>query len=171
MTEPTPETPRTGSTTASEGTAAGTATSPESAADRYADRYGRSRGGRTNLRRWGAALTAVVVLAGIGVAYLGWKQFGPKDIESEQLGYTVIDDSSVELRIRLTRADPTQPVVCVVRAMARDLTEVGRREVVVEPSGEEETVRVDTVIETSEPPSSAAIYTCTDNVPGYLRTG
>lgn len=171
MTEPTPETPRTDATAASRGPAAGAATTPESAADRYADRYGRGRGGRPDLRRWGLALTVVVVLAGIGVAYLGWRQFGPKDIESEQLGYTVIDDSAVELRIRLTRADPGRPVVCVVRAMARDLTEVGRREVVVEPSPGEETVKVSTVIETSEPPSSAAIYTCTDNVPGYLKTG
>ncbi|MGW0182645.1 DUF4307 domain-containing protein [Nocardia sp. NPDC003345] len=169
MTEPTPETPHTGATAATGGPDTGTATTPETAADRYADRYGHTRGGRSNLRRWGAALTVAVVLAGIGVAYLGWRQFGPKDIESEQLGYTVIDDSSVELRLRLTRADPTRPVVCVVRAMARDLTEVGRREVVVEPSPGEETVKVSTVIETGEPPSSAAIYTCTDDVPGYLK--
>lgn len=137
--------------------------------DHYTDRYG--RGPRPKRwRRMGALLTAVVVLAGIGIAYVGWTKFGPKDIESEQLGYSVLDDSSVELRIRLTRSDPSVPVVCVVRAMSRDLVEIGRREVVITPSGAEQTVQVSTVIATSEPPASAAIYTCTDNVPGYLRT-
>ncbi|MGI5216303.1 DUF4307 domain-containing protein [Nocardia sp. CA-290969] len=167
MTEPTPEPGHT--------VAAGSADAPSGAAgpgsgtDRYADRYGRTPGPK-RWRRWGALLTGVVVLAGIGIAYVGWKNFGPKDIESEQLGYTVLDDSSVELRILLTRADPSVPVVCVVRAMSRDLTEVGRREVLIQPSGAEETVRISTVIEASERPSSAAIYTCTDSVPGYLRT-
>ncbi|WP_280402729.1 DUF4307 domain-containing protein [Nocardia carnea] len=168
MTEPTPEpgpTVAAGSAGASSGAAgAGSAT------DRHADRYGRAARPQ-RWRRWGALLTGVVVLAGIGIAYLGWKNFGPKDIESEQLGYTVLDDSSVELRILLTRSDPSVPVVCVVRAMSRDLVEVGRREVLVQPSGTEETVRLSTIIETSERPSSAAIYTCTDSVPGYLRTG
>lgn len=171
MTDPTPDPGRADTgTAAGNSTDAGAAgTAGAAARDRYDDRYGRRRalpGGW----RVGALLTAVVVLAGIGVAYLGWTKFGPKDIESEQLGYTVLDDSSVELRIRLTRSDPSKPVVCVVRAMSRDLTEVGRREVLVQPSGEAETVRLNTVIRASERPASAAIYTCTDNVPGYLRT-
>jgi hypothetical protein len=175
MTEPTSDPGRADS-------AAPAATSPESAEtatsataradsarDRYADRYGR-RGARPDRRLIGAVLTGVVVLAGVGIAYLGWAKFGPKDIESEQLGYTVLDDSSVEVEIRLTRADPSKPVVCLVRAMSRDLTEVGRREVLVQPSAEEKTVRVSTVVRASERPASAAIYTCTNSVPGYLRT-
>ncbi|WP_459547932.1 DUF4307 domain-containing protein [Nocardia sp. X0981] len=172
MTEPTPDPGRadTGAAAVNSADAAPAGTSAAaSARDRYDDRYGRRRT-RPGGWRVGALLTAFVVLAGIGVAYLGWTKFGPKDIESEQLGYTVLDDSSVELRIRLTRSDPSQPVVCVVRAMSRDLTEVGRREVLVQPSGRDETVRVSTVIRASERPASAAIYTCTDNVPGYLRT-
>ncbi|MEU1984251.1 DUF4307 domain-containing protein [Nocardia sp. NPDC019395] len=167
MTEPTPEPARTaaaGTADASSG-----ADGVSSGHDRNADRYGRTPGPK-RWRRLGALLTGVAVLAGIGVAYVGWKNFGPKDIESEQLGYTVLDESSVELRILLTRSDPTVPVVCVVRAMSRDLTEVGRREVLVQPSEGEKTVRVNTVIKASEPPASAAIYTCTDSVPGYLRT-
>ncbi|NKY34272.1 DUF4307 domain-containing protein [Nocardia speluncae] len=137
--------------------------------DHYTDRYGRAPRPK-RWRRLGALLTGVVVLAGTGIAYVGWTKFGPKDIESEQLGYSVLDDSSVELRIRLTRSDPSVPVVCVVRAMSRDLTEIGRREVVIAPSGAEQTVQVSTVIEASEKPASAAIYTCTDSVPGYLKT-
>ncbi|GGL30632.1 DUF4307 domain-containing protein [Nocardia jinanensis] len=166
MTDPTPEPGR------ADPTGSSAATSPEatdSARDRYADRYGR-RTARPNRRLIGSALTGVVVLAGIGIAYLGWAQFGPKDIESEELGYTVLDDSSVEVQIRLTRDDPSKPVVCLVRAMSRDLEEVGRREVLVQPTAGEHTVRVSTVVEASQRPASAAIYTCTDHVPGYLRT-
>ncbi|WP_328388129.1 DUF4307 domain-containing protein [Nocardia sp. NBC_00416] len=169
MTEPTPDTGRADSTTPAATTpqSADTATA-DTAHDRYADRYGH-RGTRPNRRLIGAVLTGVVILAGIGVAYLGWAKFGPEDIESEQLGYTVLDDSSVEVEIRLTRADPSEPVVCLVRAMSRDLMEVGRREVLVQPTAGEKTVRVSTVVRASERPASTAIYTCTDSVPGYLR--
>lgn len=166
MTEPTPEPGRADSTGSPAATSRKAA---DSARDRYADRYGRGTP-RPNRRLLGAVLTGVVILAGIGIAYLGWAQFGPKDIESEELGYTVLDDSSVEVQLRLTRADPSKPVVCLVRAMSRDLEEVGRREVLVQPTVGEKTVKVSTVVETSEPPASAAIYTCTDKVPGYLRT-
>nr|WP_280416075.1 DUF4307 domain-containing protein [Nocardia carnea] len=166
MTEPTSDPGRTDAADPAGASRGGTGAGSD---DHYTDRYGRAPRPR-RWRRMGALLTGVVVLAGIGVAYVGWTKFGPKDIESEQLGYSVLDDSSVELRIRLTRSDPSVPVVCVVRAMSRDLTEIGRREVVIAPSGAEQTVQVSTVIETSEPPASAAIYTCTDNVPGYLET-
>ncbi|MEU4843024.1 DUF4307 domain-containing protein [Nocardia testacea] len=164
MTEPTPE-----RRPDSPAAAAASPDVAESAGDRHADRYGR-RAARPDRRLIGAVLTAVVVLAGIGVAYLGWAKFGPEDIESEELGYTVLDDSSVEVQIRLTRADPSKPVVCLVRAMSRDLTEVGRREVLVQPTAGDKTVRLSTVVAASERPASAAIYTCTDKVPGYLKT-
>jgi hypothetical protein len=166
MTDPTPEP---GRPDAFGSAAADSPGAADSARDRNADRYGR-RTARPNRRLIGVVLAAVVLLAGAGVAYLGWAKFGPKDIESEELGYTVLDDSSVEVKIRLTRADPSKPVVCLVRAMSRDLTEVGRREVLVQPTAGEKTVRVSTVVEASERPASAAIYTCTDRVPGYLKT-
>ncbi|MGW1743833.1 DUF4307 domain-containing protein [Nocardia sp. NPDC001965] len=166
MTEPTPDP---GHADSAGSPAAAPPDAADSAGDRYADRYGR-RAARPNRRRIGALLTAVAVLAGIGVAYLGWAQFGPEDIESEELGYTVLDDSSVEVQIRLTRDDPSVPVVCLVRAMSRDLEEVGRREVLIQPTAGDKTVRVRTVVEASERPASAAIYACTDSVPGYLRT-
>lgn len=166
MTEPTSDP---GRTDAARTAGASRGESGAGTGDPHADRYGRAPR-PMRWRRIGALLTGVVVLAGIGIAYLGWTKFGPKDIESEPLGYTVLDESSVELRIRLTRSDPSVPVVCVVRAMSRDLVEVGRREVVIAPSGKDKTVQVSTVIEAGERPASAAIYTCSDKVPGYLRT-
>ncbi|MGQ4598193.1 DUF4307 domain-containing protein [Nocardia sp. R6R-6] len=122
-------------------------------------------------RRWIApVLGAVVLLAGLGVAYLGYQKYGPEDIEAEQLGYTVVDDSTVNVRFKVTRVDPAQPVVCFVRAMARDGSELGRREVLVEPSNSG-TVELTTTVRASPRPVSSAIYGCSDRVPSYLRAG
>ncbi|WP_174189390.1 DUF4307 domain-containing protein [Nocardia barduliensis] len=133
-----------------------------------ADRYGTRPQRR---RRWVApALSAVVVLAGLGVAYLGYQKYGPDEIEAEQLGYVVVDDSTMTIRLKVTRADPRRPVVCFVRAMARDGSELGRREVLVEPSGSG-TVELTTVVRSSARPASGSVYACSDQVPGYLRAG
>jgi hypothetical protein len=133
-----------------------------------ADRYGiRPR----KPRRWVAlALGVVVVLAGLGIAYLGYQKYGPDDIEAEQLGYVVVDDSTMTIRLKVTRADPERPVVCFVRAMARDGSELGRREVLIEPSGSG-TVELTTVVRSSARPASGSVYACSDQVPGYLRAG
>ncbi|WP_280256642.1 DUF4307 domain-containing protein [Nocardia abscessus] len=133
-----------------------------------ADRYGTRPRKR---RRWVApALGVVVVLAGLGVAYLGYQKYGPDDIEAEQLGYVVVDDSTMTIRLKVTRADPQRPAVCFVRAMARDGSELGRREVLVEPSGSG-TVELTTVVRSSARPASGSVYACSDQVPGYLRAG
>ncbi|MBF6339541.1 DUF4307 domain-containing protein [Nocardia abscessus] len=133
-----------------------------------ADRYGTRPRKR---RRWVApALGVVVVLAGLGVAYLGYQKYGPDDIEAEQLGYVVVDDSTMTIRLKVTRADPERPVVCFVRAMARDGSELGRREVLVEPS-RSGTVELSTVVRSSARPASGSVYACSDQVPSYLRAG
>lgn len=140
-------------------------------ATRRAERYGgaaRTAPGRG--RRIAAALGVLVVAAGVGIGFLGYQKFGPKDVEAEQLGYVIVDDSTVDLRIKVTRADPAQPVVCIVRAMSRDGEETGRREVLVTPS-EHGTVEVATVIRSSARPASGSIYACSTSVPGYLRAG
>jgi len=135
---------------------------------RPADRYGtRPRGPR----RWLAPVLASVVLAaGLVVAYLGFQKYGPDEIQAEQLGYTVVDDSTVSLRFKLTRAHPDRPVVCFVRAMDRDTAEVGRREVLV-PGSEHGTLELTTTIRTSTRAASGTVYGCSEDVPAYLRVG
>jgi hypothetical protein len=133
-----------------------------------ADRYGTRP---PEPRRWIVPVLGVlVVLAGLGVAYLGYQKYGPEDIEAEQLGYVVVDDSTMTIRLKVTRADPERPVVCFVRAMARDGSELGRREVLVEPSSSG-TVELTTVVRSSARPASGSVYACSDRVPGYLRAG
>ncbi|MFC4375531.1 DUF4307 domain-containing protein [Nocardia halotolerans] len=143
-----------------------TAATTAAAAARHAERYGTKPPVR---RRWLMVVLGVgVVVAGFAVAYLGFQKYGPKAIETEQLGYVVVDDSTLEVRIKVTRENPRQPVVCFVRAMSRDSAEVGRREVLV-PASEHTSVQVRTTVESSTRPSAGDIYGCSEDVPGYLR--
>ncbi|WP_063036517.1 DUF4307 domain-containing protein [Nocardia pseudovaccinii] len=136
--------------------------------DRRADRYGTTP---RPTRRWiPFALGAVVLAAGLGVAYVGFQKYGPEDIDAEQLGYTVVDDSTISVHLKVTRKDPQQPVVCFVRAMARDGSELGRREVLIEPSGSG-TIELTTTVRASDRPVSSSVYGCSDDVPKYLRAG
>ncbi|MFC9432665.1 DUF4307 domain-containing protein [Nocardia sp. NPDC057030] len=135
---------------------------------RPTDRYGTKP--PVPRRRLPLVLGIVVVLLGCGVAFIGYQKYGPKDLESEQLGYTVVDDSTMTVRIKVTRKDPAQPAVCFVRAMARDSVEVGRREVLIEPSTSG-TIEQTTTVKTSARAASSSIYGCSGQVPSYLRAG
>lgn len=136
--------------------------------DLRADRYGAAPHPK---RRWiPFALGAVVLAAGLGVAYLGFQKYGPEDIDTEQLGYTVVDDSTISVHLKLTRKDPQQPVVCFVRAMARDGSELGRREVLIAPASSG-TVELTTTVRASARPVSSSVYGCSEDVPKYLRAG
>lgn len=143
------------------------ASSPAAAAAaRHAERYGTKPPVR---RVWVLVLLAVgVVVAGFAVAYLGFQKYGPKPIQTEQLGYVVVDDATLDVRIKVTRDDPGQAVVCFVRAMDRDAAEVGRREILV-PGSDSTSVVVNTTVKTSARASAGDIYGCSDQVPGYLR--
>lgn len=141
---------------------------PVTAAARHADRYGT----RPPVRRWwvAALLGAGVVVAGLVVAALGFQKYGPKAIETEQLGYVVVDDSTLTVRMKVTRDHPERAVVCFVRAMDRGGAEVGRREVLI-PGSPAGSVEVTTTVRSSARPSAGDIYGCTEDIPGYLKAG
>ncbi len=136
------------------------------ATDRVADRYG-ARPPRDR-RRIAIALGAVVVLLGLGVAYLGYRQFGPQDIEPDQLGYAYVDDSTMDIHFKVTRKHPDQPVVCFVRTMDTDGAEVGRREVLIPPSTSG-TVELTATVRSTARPANGNIYGCSGKVPQYLK--
>ena len=131
-------------------------------------RYGRSRLSRIP-RRWVIlTLGALVVVAGLVVALIGYHRFGTSDVKGTMAGYQVIDDQTASITISVTRSDPSRPVDCIVRVRAKDGSETGRREVLVPPSTQG-TVQVTTTLKSSKPPVMADIYGCGTNVPGYLR--
>lgn len=131
-------------------------------------RYGRSRLSRIP-RRWViVALGALVVVAGLVIAAVGYHRFGTSDVKGTTAGYRVIDDQTASITISVTRSDPSRPVDCIVRVRSKDGSETGRRELLVPPS-DAATVQVTTTVKSFEPPVVADIYGCGTDVPAYLR--
>ncbi len=135
--------------------------------ERPAARYGRQRLSRRS-RRWLAiGLTALVLLAGVVLAIVASQRLGRGDVQGELGGYQLVDDETLSVTIKVTRADPSRPVVCIVRARSIDGSETGRREVLVPPSSQD-TVTVTTVVKSTRPPVVGDVYGCGTDVPPYL---
>lgn len=131
-------------------------------------RYGRSRLSRVP-RRWViVTLGALVVVAGLAIAVIGYHRFGTSDVKGTTAGYRVIDDQTASITISVTRSDPSRPVDCIMRVRSKDGSETGRRELLVPPS-DAATVQVTTTVKSFEPPVVADIYGCGTDVPAYLR--
>jgi hypothetical protein len=136
-------------------------------ADHPADRYGRRRSPRLS-RRWIIVVMTVVVLgAGTAVAVLGYQRLGRSDVAGALGGYRLLDDETVEVTITVTRADPSRPAVCIVRARSKDGSETGRRELLIPPSTDA-SVQVTTLVKASRPPVVGDVYGCGLDVPSYL---
>ena len=131
------------------------------------DRYPMPQGSVRGSRITAIVLTIGVILLGLAVAWLAYNKFEAKDIKSEVLQYSIVDDSTIALSFTVTREEPSEATVCIVRSRSRDGSETGRREVVVQPS-EHETVQIDTQITTTQPPAIADIYGCGSTIPAYL---
>lgn len=133
-------------------------------------RYGRA-GGRKLPHRLAAVVLGVLALAVIGaVVMLGYQRLGGTgEVKGELYGYQVIDEHTVAVTISVTRSDPSQPVVCIVRVRTQDGSETGRREVLVGPSTSA-TVQVKTTLQSSQPPVMGDIYGCGTDVPNYLHS-
>ncbi len=140
----------------------------ETAIPRPPARYGRPRMSPRSRRRLAIAAAALAVVAGIGVAVVGYQRLGTSSVSGSLAGYRVIDDETASVTISVTRSDPSRPVDCIVRVKAADGSETGRREVLVPPATQS-TVQVTTTVKSSQRPVMADIYGCGADVPGYLR--
>ncbi len=137
--------------------------------ERPAARYGRQRLSRRSRRWLAVGLTAVVLLAGVVVAIVASHRLGSGEVQGELGGYQVVDDETLSVTIKVTRADPTRPVVCIVRARSIDGSETGRREVLVPPSSQA-TVNLTIPVKSTRPPVVGDVYGCGTDVPPYLKT-
>jgi Domain of unknown function (DUF4307) len=113
-----------------------------------------------------AALLALVVLGGLGVAVLGYRNLGPQPIEGRQTAFRVIDDGSVRITFQVVRQQPERPAMCIARARSSDGDETGRKEVFVPPGPR--SVLAETVLRTSRRPVTGEIFGCSYDVPEYL---
>jgi hypothetical protein len=135
--------------------------------DRPAARYGRQRMSRRSRRWWAVGLTAAVLLAGVAIAIVASKRLGGGDVQGELGGYRLVDDQTLSVTIKVTRDDPSRPVVCIVRARSVDGSETGRREVLVPPSSQG-TVNITATVKSTRPPAVGDVYGCGTDVPAYL---
>jgi hypothetical protein len=108
----------------------------------------------------------VAALVGLGVAVLGYRNLGPAPVRAQVAGYTVLAGNAVQVRMVVSRDDPSRPAVCIVRARSRDGEETGRRELYVPPASG--ALPLTTVVHTSRPPVTADVYGCSFQVPAYL---
>ncbi|MDV6011518.1 DUF4307 domain-containing protein [Haloechinothrix sp. LS1_15] len=132
-------------------------------------RYGpaATRGSR-RWRRWAYGLIAL--LAAGGAAFLGYSNLGTEPITAERVAFSEQSDNSMEITIRVTRNEPEQPAVCIVRVRDETGGEGGRKEVYVPPVSEDggnDTV-VTTTVRSARPPVTADSYACSYTVPEYL---
>jgi len=134
------------------------------------DRYGSApRAARP--KNWGKwVLTALVVLAGIGIAYIGYLKFAVKDVDGKQVAFDIVDDQTMNIRFTVTRDDPSNAAVCIIRTRSKDGSETGRREVYIAPS-DSQTVELTAPVHSSKPPAMGDLYGCSLDVPDYLRAG
>jgi hypothetical protein len=137
--------------------------------ERPAARYGRQRLSRRTRRWLVIGLTALALAAGVAIAFVTYQRLGSHEVKGELSGYELIDDETVSVTISVTRADPSRPVVCIVRARSIDGSETGRREVLVPPSPQA-TVQVTTIVKASRKPVVGDVYGCGTDVPPYLVT-
>jgi len=130
-------------------------------------RYGRQ--GLSSAARRGVviALGILTLVVGAVVAVVGYYRFGSAEVTGELGAYQIIDAETVNVTISVTRADPSQPVVCIVRARSRDGSETGRREILLGPS-DQTTVQVTAPVKTSKPPVTGDVYGCGTDIPPYL---
>jgi hypothetical protein len=135
--------------------------------DRPATRYGRQRMSRRSRRWWAIGLTAVVLVAGVVIAIVASQRLGSGDVQGELSGYQLVDGETLSVTIKVTREDPSRPVVCIVRARSVDGSETGRREVLVPPSSQD-TVNITTTVKSTRPPAVGDVYGCGTDVPAYL---
>jgi hypothetical protein len=135
--------------------------------DRPAARYGRQRLSGRSRRWWAIGLGALVLLAGVAIAIVASHRLGSGDVQGELGGYQVVDDETLSVTVKVTRADPSRPVVCIVRAKSIDGSETGRRELLVPPSPQA-TVNVTTTVKSTRPPVVGDVYGCGTDVPSYL---
>lgn len=134
--------------------------------ERPSARYGRQRLTRRQRRLIAGGLTALVLVVGVTIAVIAAGRFS-NAVKGELGGYRLVDDETVDVTISVTREDPSQPVVCIIRARAIDGSETGRREVLVPPSTQQ-TVQVTAVVKSNKPPVVGDVYGCGADVPSYL---
>jgi len=122
-----------------------------------------ARYGRTPARRLRARWIAVIVGGAVAIVVVAWVLwaglFGTTaSIETQDIGATVVDASTVDLREQIT-VDPGTRVTCTFEALDKEFAIVGWKVVHLPPANERNRVLTER-LRTSAPAESGLIGSC-----------
>lgn len=141
------------------------------ATERPASRY---RGNRETMasNNWSGkviAALAVVMIIALVIAFVQFMQRREGETVTGQMGaFERIDDDTFQMDVDVTRENPEEATYCIVTALDYSHAEVGRREILVEPSSDT-VVRITTQIPTREPAVSGGVYGCSTTIPSHMN--
>lgn len=125
---------------------------------RAEQRYGRHR--LRPSRKMVAAGAAVTVLAGLGLAWLGYRNLGDPPISGSVLGWgPAPSGKALSVRFAVHRDHPDRPATCTLRARGKDGTQVGTVQIAV-PKSTTRDVAVTADLPISSTAVVADVYTC-----------
>ncbi len=124
-------------------------TTPEQLADRY---------GRTRTRRTPWIIAAAVALVLVAVYAWGIVAQSMNSVDADDLGFTLVDEHSVDVRFQLTGVQG-KDVVCVVEALDEEFGVVGWK-VVELPAGEGHTQAHATRVPTVGEATTGLVNSC-----------
>jgi Domain of unknown function (DUF4307) len=126
---------------------------------RDAERYGR-RARVMPSRRWLVLGAVVTVLAGLGLAWLGYRNLGDPSIDGSILSWGPGPNTSqLNVRFAVHRDHPDRTAMCTLRARSRDGAQVGTAEVAV-PRSTTQDVAVTATLPIAGPAVVAEVYSC-----------
>lgn len=122
-----------------------------------------ARYGRTPRRRIRARWLAVIAASAVAVVMVAWVLWAgllgaTASIETQDIGSTVVDSSTIELREQIT-VDPGTRVTCSFEALDRQFAIVGWKVVDLAPSSQRNRVITER-LRTSAPAESGLIGSC-----------
>jgi hypothetical protein len=120
------------------------------------DRYGRAP--RLRGRTTAVVLGVLVVLAGLAVAWVGYRNLGPRPIEGQTVAAHVVDDRTMSVTFSMTRRDPSRPVSCEVRVTDKHGIVVGSQTVTLAPGPADTSTTVQ--VHTSARPVAGELASC-----------
>jgi len=128
--------------------------------DMLARRYGRSRRSADPAVTRRRLMVSLVVFVVLGVGFAAWAAAGRGrgDVAWTDLGLSQVSDTSVTVSFQLA-LPPGRTATCTVRAVNEGLVEVGRRDVVLGPSGNGQ-LRTTVTLRTTQRATGGGVKAC-----------
>lgn len=135
-------------------------------------RYSRRQGG-VGQRLLAVLFTVLVVALVAAVLQMLWGRYTARTVTGEVLGFTVTSDSSVDVRLRVSKK-PGSRAYCIVRSREFSGAEVARDVIVVDPVGTPgRTARGETTLQTTARAVTGEVTGCSSEPiskdPGHVQ--